>query len=273
MLRLQLGGGLGLLVSAAGHKMMRTFAHPRKVTTVPHNPLTCVILAAGMGTRLGLPEPKPLTPIWGASTILDQQLGHLNSTFGAQLNLTIVVGHMAQKFDFLGDSVTLLHNPRYAETNTSKSLLLALESAPPGGVLWMNGDVIFSKGVLPLCKPFIESDESFMVVNQAHTGDEEVKYTLDQTGALEQVGKQITGAVGEAVGINFVSSKHRESLRAALRECDDQDYFEAGVQAVVRSKLARFLPITVNTTDAIEVDTGIDLTEAKTRFSTQPFGS
>jgi len=54
--------------------------------------LNVVILAAGMGTRLGRPHPKPLTPIADGRSILRQQLDHLRATFGADAHITIVVG-------------------------------------------------------------------------------------------------------------------------------------------------------------------------------------
>lgn len=228
----------------------------------------CVILAAGMGTRLGLPEPKPLTPIRGTETILDQQIRHLKAMFGDALNLNIVVGHKAESFRFLDGLATLISNPRYAETNTSKSLLSAFEAIGPGSVLWMNGDVIFRDNVLPLCSHHLEADISFMVVNEADTGDEEVKYTVSETGHIEKIGKKITGSLGEAVGINYVSSEHRLALTQALRDVEDQDYFEEAIQQVIAQGQARFKPVKIPYDDAIEVDTGDDLSQALNRFST-----
>ena len=41
-----------------------------------------VILAAGMGTRLGRPHPKPLTPLHDGRSILQRQLDTLREVFG-----------------------------------------------------------------------------------------------------------------------------------------------------------------------------------------------
>lgn len=225
-----------------------------------------VILAAGMGTRLGLPEPKPLTPLRGSATILDQQRKHLEEFFRDDLDLHLVVGHMAERFDFLRGSVGLHLNPRFQETNTSKSLLVALDSIPQGPVLWMNGDVVFKDGVLDRCAVLMSQDKSFIMVNRAHTDEEEVKYTLDDSGAVATIGKNIDNALGEAVGINFVSSSDRPNLRDALEAVEDQDYFEAGIQLLLSAKTARFEPVFVDLSDAIEVDTKDDLKRARDGF-------
>ena len=223
---------------------------------------TSVILAAGMGTRLGLPEPKPLTEIRQAWTILDQQLNNLEQAFGESFSLAVVTGHMADRFDFLATAAQLVVNPRYAETNTSKSLLQALENIPPGPVLWMNGDVVFSEKVLPLCQDLVDSDTSFIVVNEADTADEEVKYVLNEVGQIARIGKQLDGARGEAVGINFVSTKHRQALTEALHQVGDQDYFEAAIQVIIDEGKASFEPVVIDLEEAIEVDTGQDLSRA-----------
>lgn len=225
-----------------------------------------VILAAGMGTRLGLPEPKPLTPVSGSETIFDQQRMHLEKFFADDLDLHLVVGHMAERFDFLSGSAGLHVNPRYQETNTSKSLLVALNAIPAGPVLWMNGDVVFSDGVLDKCASHMSQGKSFMVVNTAHTAEEEVKYTLDDSGAISTIGKNISDALGEAIGINFVCSADRPKLRDALEKVQDEDYFEAGIQLLLSEAAARFEPVFVELGDAIEVDTSEDLARAKGRF-------
>jgi UDP-N-acetylglucosamine pyrophosphorylase len=41
-----------------------------------------IILAAGMGTRLGKPWPKPLTPLKDGRTIMQQQMENITKTFG-----------------------------------------------------------------------------------------------------------------------------------------------------------------------------------------------
>src|SRR5215213_11605240 len=138
-----------------------------------------VILAAGMGTRLGRPHPKPLTPLADGRSILRQQLDHLRGTFGEQAHVTIVVGF---KMDLIMEAAAadaaFVYNELYDQTGTAKSLLKALRLAPPGGVLWLNGDVVFVPGLLDALVPEIEADRSFVAVNTDSVADEEVKYTV-----------------------------------------------------------------------------------------------
>ena len=227
--------------------------------------LRCVILAAGMGTRLGLPEPKPLATLSTGSTIMERQLDYLRRSFGQGVDITIVLGHLAERFDFLGESVNRVINPDFASTNTSKSLLIALEHVGPGPVLWMNGDVIFHESVLDLCHPQIDADKSFMVVNEAETADEEVKYRVS-AGSISEVGKGLSSALGEAVGINYVAEKHRRALIAHLRAAEDSDFFEAAIQSAISSGDAEFVPVVIPEHDAIEVDTREDFDVAESRL-------
>ena len=64
-----------------------------------------VILAAGVGSRLGKPHPKPLTPIAGGRTIMDLQLRHLSDRFDADL-ISTVVGF---KKEMLMEELSLIH--------------------------------------------------------------------------------------------------------------------------------------------------------------------
>ena len=49
-----------------------------------------VILAAGMGTRLGKPWPKPLTPLSDGRTIMQQQIENLTRAFDDVRIMTVV---------------------------------------------------------------------------------------------------------------------------------------------------------------------------------------
>ena len=105
--------------------------------------MQAVILAAGMGTRLGRPWPKPLTPLADGRTIMGQQMDNLQRVFGADLRVMTVVGFKLEMILEAFPDVAYVYNESYDQTNTNRSLLKALRIAPDGGVLWMNGDVVF----------------------------------------------------------------------------------------------------------------------------------
>ena len=221
-----------------------------------------VILAAGMGTRLGKPWPKPLTPLVDGRTIMAQQMDNLNSVFGDDLRVSTVVGFKLEMILEAFPDVSYIYNELYDQTNTNRSLLKALRLAPPSGVLWMNGDVVFDAQVLVRARELIDADQSFICVNTSVVGEEEVKYTVDSAGFVDLLSKQVTDALGEAVGINFISSTDRQNLISGLEACADSDYFERGIEISIERHGTTVVPLDITDLFAVEVDFEDDLTRA-----------
>jgi choline kinase len=225
-----------------------------------------VILAAGMGTRLARPLPKPLTELRDGRSIMQQQIDNLSSAFGDTYRIMIVVGFKLEAIIERFPQATFVYNEYYDQTNTSKSLLKALRAAPDGGVLWLNGDVVFDPQVLNRVTPLIEADQSFVVVNTAKVSDEEVKYTLDASGHIDQLSKTVAGGLGEAVGINFVSGADKQALIARLDQVGEQDYFERGIELAIELDGLKFKAVDISDLYAVEIDFAEDLERANELF-------
>lgn len=226
-----------------------------------------VILAAGLGTRLGRPLPKTLTELDSGGTILSRQLSSLKSAFGDDVKILIVVGFKMDLILEAAPEATFVYNERYDRTNTSKSLLKALNHSYPGhGVLWMNADVVFDPAVLDRLKPSVEKDQSSIIVDTSTVAEEEVKYTLDDSGYINQISKKVTGAMGEALGINYVSSNDKDAFIQGLDAVDDQEYFEGGIEHAIKNSGARFVAVDVSDLSAVEVDDQTDLDKANSVF-------
>jgi choline kinase len=221
-----------------------------------------VILAAGMGSRLGRSLPKPLTELADGRTIMQQQFDNIHQTFGANAKVTIVVGYKLEHIIEAFPDASFVYNEQYDQTNTSKSLLRALKASSPGGVLWMNGDVVFDPAVLERVARFVARDQSVISVNTAKVTDEEVKYTTDAEGFIKDLSKTVTGGLGEAVGINYISRDDKASLVRHLKRVDDQDYFERGIELAIENDAVCIEPVDISDLYAVEIDFAEDLERA-----------
>src|SRR3954447_25266890 len=192
-----------------------------------------VILAAGLGTRLGKPHPKPLTPLTSGESIMRRAVNSLRAVYGDEVFVTAVVGFKLDLIIEAMPDISFVYNEVYDSTNTSKSLLKALRLSQPGGVLWLNGDVVFDRRVLGLVHDKIEAGRSFVCVNTASVAEEEVKYTLDDEGYIHELSKSVVDGLGEAVGINFIAAGDKATLLSHLDEVDDQDYFERAIEMAI----------------------------------------
>ncbi len=227
-------------------------------------PLQVVILAAGMGTRLGRSAPKPLTELRDGRTILQRQLDGLRSVLGTAVPITAVVGYQCEMIMQAAPDLQFTYNPDFAVTNTSKSLLRALRGSREGGVLWLNGDVVFDPAVLELALPSLLADQSFVCVDTNTVADEEVKYTLDGEGCIRELSKTVVGGLGEAVGINYVCAADKQALIEHLEACQDNDYFERGMETAIQERGLRIRPVDISEFAAVEVDFETDLQRANT---------
>jgi choline kinase len=229
--------------------------------------LQVVILAAGMGTRLGKPWPKPLTPLVDGRSIMQQQLENVEKVFRDEARVTIVVGFKMEMIMEAHPSVTFVYNENYDQTNTSKSLLKALRASQESGVLWLNGDVVFDARVLERIAERIRSEKSFVCVNTSATAEEEVKYTVDGNGNINALSKQVKNALGEAVGINFISTHHKNAAIKYLEQCADNDYFERGLELAIENVGIEIEPVDISDLFAVEVDFQADLDRANQNFN------
>jgi choline kinase len=74
------------------------------------------------------------------------------------------------------------------------------------------------------------------------------------------------GALGEAVGINFISAEDRPMLTRRLEECDDQDYFERGIELAIDTDGLRIDALDISHRPVIEIDFAEDLIRANNTF-------
>jgi choline kinase len=221
-----------------------------------------VILAAGMGSRLGRSLPKPLTELADGRTIMGQQMDNIRSVFGKEASITVVVGYKLEHIIEAFPDVSFVYNEEYDTTNTSKSLMRALRASSTGGVLWMNGDVVFDPEALTRANEAILREQSFVSVNTSSVSDEEVKYTTTAEGYIKALSKTVIGGLGEAVGINYISRTDKAILLRHLTRVNDQDYFERGLELAIEQDNLLIEPVDISDLYAVEIDFAEDLERA-----------
>jgi len=222
--------------------------------------LKIVILAAGIGSRLGNPFPKPLTPLKDGESIMAKQLKNISKYFDIN-DVTTVVGFKKDLIMERFPEVNYVYNPFFDRTNTSKSLLQALKKHKGESILWFNGDVVFDEKLLSVLLDDIKENNSFISVNTLSVAEEEVKYTLKDNFVFE-LSKVVKNGLGEAVGINFISSNDLNTFISQLENCGDNDYFEKGLELAIAENDLKIKAIDISKYNCIEVDFKEDLQNA-----------
>ena len=184
--------------------------------------MKAIILAAGIGSRLGNLDPKPLTKLSNGESILQRQINYLSEYIGIN-NIYMIVGYKKDVIMEIFPEIFYIYNNSYDTTNTSKSLLLGLQKIDEKeDVIWLNGDVVFEKELL---LQIIDCSQSCMAVNTNSVGEEEIKYNTAGDGMINEVSKIVNNPLGEAVGINKIIARDKNQFISNLKECENQDYF------------------------------------------------
>lgn len=175
-------------------------------------------------------------------------------------DINVVVGFKKNLIMERFPELTYIYNPFYDRTNTSKSLLRALKKNKDKSVLWFNGDVVFDVKLLDVLNEFIAKNESFVAVNTSKVGKEEVKYTL-KDGYIKALSKTVKNGLGEAVGINFISSNDVKRLINRLEDCGNNDYFERGMEMAIEKDNLKVNAVDISKFNCMEIDFVEDLNE------------
>ena len=210
-----------------------------------------VILAAGMGTRLGKNTSKSLIEIGDGLTLIGNQIRILSRLL-SPYRIMLVLGYQAMDLIATYPNLMYVYNERYASTNTAKSLLCALRKLD-GNVLWTNADVYCEEQTFRRVIN-THTEWSRALVNHEKTTEEEIKYTLNGDGSIAQLSKQVQSPLGESLGIQIVHEKDLEQLRQGLEIVGDNDYFEKALEIATLSRKIRLMPVDVADGYCREVD-------------------
>lgn len=212
--------------------------------------MICVILAAGMGTRL-MPLtkdiPKPLLVI-DEKTLLERMI---ENCISAKIkDFILVVGHNKQKVyeiapileEKLDISIKVIDNDEYDITNTSVSTYLAssyIEKESLDDFILINGDnVVDSKIITRIA---LTDNTSLVIDNFKKLNEESFKVKLQDlkvnenesiaNGVISEIGKDIdiSSSFGEFIGVSKVIKKDVSIFNELLKEFVDenkQNYYD-----------------------------------------------
>jgi L-glutamine-phosphate cytidylyltransferase len=214
------------------------------------------VVILGIGSRLGSKVPKCLTPLRSAYTILDHQLENLEPFAG---DIIAVVGFRRDLILKRYPELSFVQNALFHQTNTSQSLLIALEQMNGEDVLVLNGDVVFDPRVIPA---LLGCEQSCMAVSRYDVADEEMKVSVDSRGQIAFVSKIVAEPAGEAIGINLIRARDLALVTLGLRSCGPMDYFERGLEIAIGNGLV-LRAVDVTRFPCVEIDYIDDLNRAK----------
>jgi len=170
---------------------------------------TAVILAAGMGTRLGESGsrcPKGFLRL-GERPIVEESILRLRASGIGRV--VIVTGHRAEFYaalrDRYRDLISTVHNPRYSDSGSMYSLFLA-RTELNAGFLLLESDLIYESRALRETLDFARRD---VVLLSEPTGAGDEVFVEAPEGRLRGMSKrrEVLGSVeGELVGICKIST-------------------------------------------------------------------
>lgn len=230
--------------------------------------LQIVLLSAGIGSRLNMCIPKSMLELETNYKLIDHQLSLIQKEFGDRVKISCVVGYKKELFDTYRSSLDLIENPNYLNTNTAKSLKLALDAVESNlGILWMNGDVYLESTAFDVIREALKRGNSFVGIQYGQKDDEAMKFNTNHDGTLKSLSKELAVGEGEAIGLNFISSRDRPLFSRLLGEADDYEYFEAAIQKVIEIQSFSFSLVDLTHCFIQEIDFKGDLEKSRDRFS------
>lgn len=236
-----------------------------------------VVLAAGVGRRLGLPDltPKWLAPV-GDRTPASEQLAAIERAGITDVTVlsppradagATIAAMLAERG---AHDVELLENPHYADRNNWFSLLLALRAHEGEDLVVLNSDLFAAATWLgQVIGDLIASDApAALAIDVERPLTEEAMKVTVRDGRIGGIGKVgIDDPGGEYVGASFWTASAAASLAQHLEGYLDDpaavdNWYEHGIDADVRAG-AHYRVVPVPSVDWVEIDDPDDLAAAR----------
>jgi choline kinase len=230
-----------------------------------------VILAAGVGRRLGVEEPKILLE-FGGRTLLERHITALHAE--GVTNIALTVGHEAdlvrgalRRLQFL-DRVTLIENPRYREGSIVSLWVQRARLAAGSEVLLMDGDVLYDHRMI--ARLLAAEPENVLLLDRAiEPGDEPVKICVSHDRIVDFAKRPVETHEwhGESVGFFRFSAAMAAALAeradAYEREGKADLEYEAAIRDLILAHPDRFGCEDISDLPWMEIDFAEDVARAR----------
>lgn len=235
--------------------------------------MKAIILAAGVGRRLGIDHPKCLLEFNGRS-LLQRHLDLLKQ-LGVE-EVVVGVGHLADQVIMSieqyghNDFTRTIHNPRYEQGSVISLWTLRDELAYGGDILLMDADVLYDQRML---QRLITTDHenSFLLDRSFEEGDEPVKLCV-RDGQLIEFRKQLAFDLdydfyGESVGFfrfgSTISQRLAERTEEYLSNGLFEEHYEEAIRDLILETPEAFAFEDITGIPWIEIDFPEDIQRAK----------
>ena len=240
--------------------------------------MPAVILAAGLGTRLGPRTsdlPKCLIEVNGCA-ILEYQLNALRAASISEIN--IVVGHRASSIEAfcsrINDlEINLIYNELYSTTNNMFSLLCAAPFVEGRPFLLMNGDVVAHHDLVRQ----LASDQrvNLIAAQQGIYLEESVKVATSNkmvTALSKDIPPDLSsGICADHYRLDRVASQMLfQECERFIREQNAHSWFELALNTIIQASPLGFDVLDTSSLPWIEIDNAEDLRLAETLFPKLP---
>lgn len=230
--------------------------------------MKAVILAAGPGGRMRPLTnncPKGLLQLNNES-IIRRQIRILKNQGFEEKDIAIVIGYRADDFrkEFSNSDITLIENKKYSSTDNLYSFKLSRDFAEKENFLVINGDAIFSEGLI---EKILNISSSGYPLDLDNADEESIKVKIEGDRIVRIMGKDAENFDGVTTEVFRIAAKDSEKIFDAadlISKKDRTQWFDSAVDEVLDDSYFKAVDVSDEFWD--EVDTPEELKRVREKI-------